>query len=131
MTNTSRYMGSGFYPIRVEYFNRGGEARMNLRMKGADTQDKWQFLPQSRLRFPDFKGMTAEWFEVPETIQELPPFETQGAWPEVAKFIRTEVDEMQQLVPDAGILTRKMLNQGTSVMIRWSGFFKNRSPRAV
>eukprot|EP00927_Polykrikos_kofoidii_P076947 TRINITY_DN73953_c0_g1_i1.p1 TRINITY_DN73953_c0_g1~~TRINITY_DN73953_c0_g1_i1.p1 ORF type:complete len:1221 (+),score=122.92 TRINITY_DN73953_c0_g1_i1:164-3826(+) len=120
----SHYMAGGRHPIRLEYFQRGGDARMILRYKGPDTNGLWMVVPSTALIFPDHAGLNAEWFLATSGQTALPPAGLHGALPHGARFLKFKIDDMQGLQPNGDIFSMAVEALDRPLFIRWSGYFE-------
>eukprot|EP00928_Gymnodinium_smaydae_P041839 TRINITY_DN28263_c0_g7_i1.p1 TRINITY_DN28263_c0_g7~~TRINITY_DN28263_c0_g7_i1.p1 ORF type:complete len:1163 (-),score=223.38 TRINITY_DN28263_c0_g7_i1:89-3238(-) len=123
-TSSTRYLARGIHPFRAEFFQRGGEARAILRWQGPDSGGKMVRIPPSAFRYPDHRGLNAEFFEIPKKTESLAPIASRGAPPPGAKFLRVEIDRMTEGAAGAGYLSKRMLSFMKPVYVRWSGTFE-------
>lgn len=124
----SRWLVPGLHPIRIEYFQRGGEAQFALQYSGPDADSigaKGGYLPISARNFifPNFKGLRADWFQIPKSTGGLPPHSAMGSVPG-GKHLRTVDDDFVAHGPGEGWFSEKVFNDDVPVLIRWSGFME-------
>lgn len=118
----TRYMLSGLHPLKIEYFQRGGDARFILRYTGPDTSNGPLQAPDPGiLRFPTGNAMRADWFELPEGPTSLPPADAMGAVPN-GRYLRSVTDTFVDTSAGGGGLSALLLEINRPMLLRWTGF---------
>jgi len=117
----SRYLGVGWHPIRVEYFQRGGPASFRLRYNGTDTNNALLDISEKRLMFPESAGLQMDMFEVPALTATLPPFNLMGMVPGGA-FMERRIDSAIAHPPGESPFSSELALITKPLYLRWTGF---------
>mmetsp|Transcript_42100 Transcript_42100/g.98164 ORF Transcript_42100/g.98164 Transcript_42100/m.98164 type:complete len:1131 (+) Transcript_42100:43-3435(+) len=121
---STRWLESGMHPLRLEYFQRGGDAKLFFRYSGPDTQEAMIPVPREKLGFPRVRGLTKEVFDVSqEDPAYLPPVTNLGAGYANAQLLYLTDDRFQLTGPGEGDFSVEIELMDKPVYVRWQGFF--------
>lgn len=117
----TRFLTKGLYPIKIEYFLRGGvQGRINWQWKGPDSNGVLVSVPPLALLMASGNYLKAEYFTFPASVpSSLPPLTDPAVLPTGASFLVTYDDDWS----DWTTFTSLLVARGTApTLIWWSGF---------
>lgn len=122
ITGARRWLKAGLHPIRLELFQRGGEAKMIFRYKGPDTNGEWMVPVDAVFRYPIFNGFLREFYRIPDDTEWLlDPL--RGAPPPGSVFIARDVHSWGNSAPGQSEFSDYVAGLGYSVYVKWEGWF--------
>ncbi|CAE7354417.1 unnamed protein product, partial [Symbiodinium sp. CCMP2456] len=122
--SSKRWLEAGLHPLRIEYFQRGGDAKLLFRYSGPDTQENMIVVPRQKLGFPRYIGFMKEVFDVSEDDPTmLPPAANLGAAYPNARLLYRMDDNFQNTGPGEGDLSDEVEMLARPLYIRWHGYF--------
>ena len=121
---SKRWLEAGLHPLRIEYFQRGGDAKLLFRYSGPDTEDNMIIVPRQKLGFPRYIGLMKEVFDVSQDDPTmLPPAENLGVGYPNAKLLYRTDDQFQNTGPGEGAFSDELELLDRPIYIRWQGYF--------
>ncbi|CAE7454343.1 unnamed protein product [Symbiodinium pilosum] len=121
---SKRWLEAGLHPLRIEYFQRGGDAKLLFRYSGPDTEDNMIIVPRQKLGFPRYIGLMKEVFDVSQDDPTmLPPAENLGVGYPNAKLLYRTDDQFQSTGPGEGAFSDELELLDRPIYIRWQGYF--------
>ncbi|CAK9011072.1 Hypothetical protein SCF082_LOCUS10936, partial [Durusdinium trenchii] len=124
---STRYLTAGLHAMRIEYFQRGGDARLFFRYSGPDTDGQMIVVPPTKLGFPRSQTWIKEVFDVSvDNPSELPPSDDLGdfskAYPNALLLYRAD-DPFQNTGPGEGAFSMEVTDLNIPIYVRWQGYF--------